>query len=348
MSALRFGVIGVGQFGRHYVRLLPALPGVELAAVCGRTRESARALTDLPPTVRQCAGPAELLNIADLSAVVIATPASTHLAVACQALAAGKHVLVEKPMALSRAEAIRLQSAVSASRQVFMVAHQYLYNDYLRALRACLQAGRLGTVRFVWAQHCYVGAGRDDVGVFWDAATHELALMDYLLRPQRITHASGVRANLTDAPHEETASSTVIFDDRIALSMVLACRAPIKTRRFVIVGTEGSAVFDEWSGGPPLQLYPASSAAGSVQPEVPSVSAREPLRNELEHFVDCIRTGKTPLTDIAHGLRVTEWLEHISARLVSTQPSSSTSRTINPNQPDPHKDRHNRSAGISA
>lgn len=311
-TPLRVGVIGVGHFGQHYVRLLRQLPGLTLAG-----------------TARNALEAQALINQPTLQAVVIATPPATHRDLTLAALAAGKHVVVEKPLALTGADARRLKAAAERSGRTVLVGHQYLYHDGITALREYLLEGQLGEVRTMYATHLSCGPRRRDYGVFWDAAPHALALVDYLFGPTQILDVHGVRlAMLADGP-EDFSVCGVTFDAGPVLTLVASSYAPIKERRLLLAGVAGMALFEESEARVKLQLfrcpYPGpehlrdhSSYFYAIPPEAvitPAVRYREPLANQLTHFAECIRSGHRPLTDLAHGERVTRWLEHIYQRL---------------------------------
>ncbi len=177
---LAFGVIGAGYFGRHYIRLLQDIPGVALRAVADRSLETiGENIPVLPARVSRFADARELLSDPEIDCVVIATPASTHATLAIAALEHGKHVLVEKPMAMNMVEAEQMRDVVGKSNRIFMVGHQYLYHDYIRHLKEKLDEGILDTVKYVFAEHLYFGPIRSDSGCFWETAVHEISLLDH-------------------------------------------------------------------------------------------------------------------------------------------------------------------------
>ncbi len=316
MSVLRFGVIGVGYFGKHYVRLLADFPGAQLVATATRASETAAVIRN-----------------PDVDCIVVATPASTHYQIAADALAAGKHVLVEKPMVLALRDAKALAELVKRKSRVLLVGHQYLYHDYIRVLRAELQRGALGAVRYLYAEHLYCGPLRRDVGAFWDSATHVLALVDYLFGSCRIIDAVGTSVSMAGGRQDDFTAGTVTFTGGLMLTLVVSRFAPEKVRRFVLGGTGGLAIFDDTEPQAKLKLlpiaYPGSDAGGhsshflTAMPEfvVVDVAAHEPLRNQLAHFIDCVIAGTAPLTDVAHGNRVTAGLEFIAQRFGVPSPA---------------------------
>lgn len=318
MPTLRFGVIGTGYFGKHYVRLLNNFDGAELVATASREAETAAVIGD-----------------SRVDCIVIATPAATHYQIAADALAAGKHVLVEKPMVLQLSDANTLAKLVKRTARVLMVGHQYCYHDHVRTLKTELGRGALGRVRYLYAEHLYCGPMRRDVGAFWDSATHVLALVDYLFGPCQIVDAAGTALTMTGGPQDDFTAGTVTFADGLLLTMVLSRFAPQKVRRFTLGGADGMAVFDDAEPEAKLRLfrtpYPRRDASpsssqflASVAPQVvtPAVAPREPLRNQLEHFIDCVVNGQIPLTDVEHGNRITAALALIGQRFKVPAPAA--------------------------
>ncbi len=327
--ALRFGLIGLGYFGKNYLRLLQQMEGVELVAVANREPEAFVAYAALlPPVIKRYQDAAELIADPAIDAIVIATPASTHAALARQALEAGKHALVEKPMVRSSVEAEALARAVKKSGKIFMVGHQYVYHDSVRHLKKELEAGRLGRVAFVFAEHFYFGPVRHDIPLLWETATHELALLEYVFGSREITGVSGKKISLVGGGRDDFIQAAISCDDGMVLNLSVSWFMPQKIRRMAFVGREGVALFDDQLAEQKLkfimQKYPAERDGGTAstwfgaaeeKTVVPDIAAREPLRNEVEHFVSCIHSGAEPLTGIAHGVRITRMLEQIDGFL---------------------------------
>lgn len=293
MEKLRFGVIGTGRFGKHYMRLLQELEGVSLAATANRTDGNAEAVLVNP----------------NIDCMVIATPASTHFGYIKNALQHGKHVLVEKPMVLSTREAETVRALVQKSGKVFMVAHQFIYNDYIQYLGKEFGKGVFGKIKRIKAEQMYPGPVREDVGVFWDAAPHEFAILDFLLGPADIKKVNGEKKHTSGKPVEDQVFAQIEFTDGVSFELTLSSVAPAKVRKMEFVGEKGTAVFDDLEVKDKLKLFLDG------QDFIPEISAEEPLRNELEHFITCVKTGQTPLTDIEHGIRVTRNLESVYQNL---------------------------------
>lgn len=319
---LRFGVIGVGYFGKHYVRLLQEIPGAQLVAVVSR-REAEFA--DLPVRVKRYRSVDEMLKNSEIDCVIIATPPSTHAELAINALEKGKHVLLEKPMATSVAEANRIAMTVQKSGRVFMIGHQYCYNDYIRQLKQEIEAHSLGDIRYLFAEHLYAGPVRLDIGCFWETATHKLAMIDYLFSQPSLVKASGQMIDMSRSGRDDFSSCVLTFDNGFVAAITTTWFAPYKLRRMILGGTNGMALFDETQEHPLTLYHHSYPQQESLEPhtshffeipegekEFPSVTMREPLANQIEHFIDCIIHGKTPLTDSEHGLRITRMLQDIT------------------------------------
>lgn len=328
MHILKFGVIGAGRFGRHYARLLQEIKGAELAALA--SPGIARRKLVLPRSVKKFSDPSLLIKDPSIDCVVIATPVSSHFELAASALKAGKHVLLEKPMTRALAEAKRLQKVVKKSGRVFMVGHQYLYNDFIRRLKKELGRKILGRISYVFSEQLYFGPIRPDVGCFWDAAGHELAILQYLFGPLAIKQVRGMAVKIgRGGKGDDFSAAEITFANGLAAAIIVSRLYPEKTRRFSIAGDKGAAIFDDQRDEKlkfyfypyPKSGYGKSSSrlidASKIKILKPKIAAKEPLRNELEHFIDCVKNKKTPLTDIKHGVSVTEMLHKITKSITA-------------------------------
>ncbi|OHA04006.1 MAG: hypothetical protein A3J10_03435 [Candidatus Sungbacteria bacterium RIFCSPLOWO2_02_FULL_54_10] len=329
-TPLAFGVIGAGYFGKHYVRLLQDMPGAVLRAVADR---SGRAVGEsgvlLSLNVRRYTDAHDVLSDSSIDCVVIATPASTHHALALAALSAGKHALVEKPMAMNMEEAEDIRKAAEKSKTIFMVGHQYLYHDYVRVLKQKMDEGLLGAVRYVHAEHFSFGPIRPGIGCFWEMAVHECAIIDFLFSPGAVRDATGRSVDFLQSGREDFASAQITFENGLTAAITVSWFAPEKIRRITIAGDRGMAVFDDRREEKLkffLRPYPipdgedtssAFMAFSASEIMTPAVAAREPLRNQLDHFISCVRTGTEPASGISHGMRVMRLLDATRRVLIS-------------------------------
>jgi predicted dehydrogenase len=304
---LRLAVLGLGYFGKHYVRLIGGHFGVELVATADNAKEAQ-----------------SILGSSGIDGVVIATPAPTHFELASLALKNGKHVLLEKPMVMNLAQAQKLKAQVKKSKKVLLVGHQYWYHDYIRTLKKELDGKVLGQVKYIFAQHFYHGPIRKDIGCFWETATHELSILEYLFGPLKISDIKGSSISLEDNKRDDAVFVNFTLNNKIAVSLAVSWFMPEKKRNMVLVGQKGSVVFDDakvhdkliFAGNPyPKYVSAASYLLPKDNLRIPKIKATEPLLNELDHFIDCIRNSKKPLTDVEHGVRITKLLDLISSKL---------------------------------
>lgn len=322
-------IIGAGAFGKHYARLLSNNPRATLRAVVSRSKEVG-ALA-LPTETKRCDDAKEVFEDPAIEAVVIATPLSTHAPLATAALQSGKHVLLEKPLALNIEEAGRIRDAVKTSGKIFMLGHQYLYNDDVAALKSGLAEGRIGMVRYVHAEQLYPGPIRFDVGCLREAATHEIALIDHLFSPGAPVSAEASAIDLAGGKREDFAAVTVRYENGLFVHIVVSQYSPIKSRRMIFGGEGGTAVFDDcvpedkvvFSLRPfPLaeklrQTKSLQIPAGEVY--IPKIAERrEPLALVVDHFLDCIENNTVPRSDITHAMRVERVLDVISKAMKVT------------------------------
>lgn len=304
---VRFGIIGAtGRFGKHYVRLLQNIEGAVLCHAVGRDAE-------------------KVLDDPAIDCVVIATPISTHFELCQRALLQGKHVLVEKPMARSLEEARRLMALVQKKNLTFMVGHQYIYHNCIRYLKEKFAENMLGRVRYILTEHMIFEIIRHDIGCFWEIATHELAVIDYFFSPGRILDISGKMVSFSGTKKDDFASVSILFESGLVAAMIASWFAPVKVFRMTFGGDQGTAIFDERPLGTRFEFsllpYPEDTQhltqswrSDMMAPDrmfIPHMEVREPLRNEMDHFIECVREHKTPLTDIEHGFRVTVMLDAI-------------------------------------
>lgn len=312
MKTLRFGLLGLGYFGRNYVRLLQGVKGVQLAAVAARTQETlSQFKSGIPKAAVKTTDVSLILESSDIDCVVIATPPSTHFQIAKKALECGKHVLLEKPMVPSLEEAKKLRAVVSKSGVTFMVGHQYVYNDYIRYLHSSIRNGSLGSVKCAVGEHSGFQA-RKDIGCLWDAGTHQLSMLQYLFNPGRIVEVRGSSVALSGRRFDDFTTAAIEFGNGLFATLVVSWMGGQKARKLTLAGDKAVVVFDDVKAGGKLAFF---SASGKTF--VPGIIAREPLRNEVEHFVRCIASGKEPLTGISSSFQIIEWLDKISRCVIA-------------------------------
>ena len=316
------GVVGYGYWGPQLARNFAALPDVRLVAVCDSAEEPLALARAQYPGVRCVTTLAELLTDTRIDAVAIATPVSSHFALAYACLAAGKHVLIEKPLAASSAEARALVTVATDFGRVLLIDHTYLYSSAVQAIAATLARGELGEVYCYDSVRINLGRFRSDVDVLWDLASHDLAILDYLFAD---APTSLQAVGFTRTPNEpcQLAYLTLRWGERRIAQIHVSWLAPVKIRRTLIGGSRGMLIYDDLDPDTKLRIYDQGVTAGAQQDDplqwrtgfrsgemrAPLLTLVEPLRCLAEHFIACIATGCAPRSDGESGVRVVAWLE---------------------------------------
>lgn len=270
-----------------------------------------------------------------VDAVVVATPPSTHVAVALQAIEAGKHVLVEKPLAPTSDGARRLDRAAAAAGVVLMVGHTFEYNPAVRKLRELIQSEELGEVYYIDSARLNLGLYQNDVNVILDLAPHDISIINHVLGRKPIA-AQAWASRHAHRRFEDVAYLRLFYDDffddrGLAANIHVSWLDPCKVRRVTAVGSQKMAVYDDLAADERIRVLdkgvclppdgdnmtqpPLSYRYGDIV--VPFISPDEPLAVQDRHFIECVATGSRPLTDGANGLAVVEALEaaELSRRL---------------------------------
>jgi predicted dehydrogenase len=316
VERVHVAVVGYGYWGSKHVRVLSTMPDVAVTVVDAdlRRREEAAALY---PSIRQTAGSVdEVLD--EVDAVLVATPPGSHYAVAMKALQAGKHVLVEKPLATSVEDAEAMVAAAAANDVQLMVGHTFEYNPAVRQLRDIIRSGELGRVLYVDSARLSLGLYQRDVNVIWDLAPHDISIVSYLL--DELPVATSVWAHRNVGPwREDVAYLRLDFPSTHAFVHV-SWLNPQKVRRTTVVGERRMAIYDDMSDNERIRIYDIGVDPGDIDnPHMahempvtyrtgdiisPFVPFREPLMVQDREFVDCIRTGVRSATPGERGLDI--------------------------------------------
>lgn len=301
-------LIGLGPWGRNHLRVLS-----EMEAIRSVWDPDADALSYAPAQLR--APDLETILADDgVQAVVIATPARTHHALARAAMDAGKDVLVEKPLTLDEGDGQDLVAQARRQGRVLMVGHITLYHPAIVTLRRLVNEGVLGRMRYVYANRLNLGTVRDEEDILWSFAPHDIAVFLELLDawPAALSAHGGSylkpgRADVT-VTHLE-------FPDGVRGHIFVSWLHPAKEHRLVVIGDRRMATFTDGPDGGRLVLCKGVPPERGVQLPEPATAEEvlfppaEPLRRELEHFLECVRERAEPLTGGQHGLAVLRVLE---------------------------------------
>ena len=309
----RIALLGCGYWGKNLARNLHELD--VLALVCDPSEASRATAAETAPGVATSADFNDAIQADDIDAVAIATPAQTHFELVAAALAAGKDVFVEKPLALKTDEGSKLQRVANEHGRILMVGHLLEYHPAVLKLRELIDAGELGNVNYVYSNRLNFGKVRTEENALWSFAPHDVAVILRLLgeMPNKVTCVGG--SFLTPGLADVTVSS-LMFESGRRAHIFVSWLNPFKEQKLVIVGEQKMAVFNDVEPEHKLVLFdqrvdltvglPVLQRNGQ---ETVKFSSDEPLRRECEHFIECIQTRRTPLTDARSGVRVLRVLE---------------------------------------
>jgi predicted dehydrogenase len=316
----RVALLGYGYWGPNLARNLHMRLGEGWVACVdpdpARRAEVARRY----PWVRVLADPAQVMADPEVEALVVASPVRTHAPLVAEAVAAGKHVLVEKPLALATAEAVALAEAADQAGRVLLVGHTFEYNPAVTRMRELLEAGDLGDLWYLHSQRVNLGRIQSDINALWSIGPHDVSIANYLVgAAPRWVAARGAR--YLHAEVEDVVFATLGYDGGVLAHLHVSWLDPSKLRRTTVVGSRRMVVFDDLDSEAKLRVYdkgadPVSGGFGEFQfrlrrgdLHVPRTDLTEPLALELDHFLECCRTGARPRTDGWSGVRVVATLE---------------------------------------
>ena len=321
--AVRVGVVGCGYWGRNLVRVFHEL-GV-LCAVCDVDVALATEFSSeySVPSLEW----AEILEDSSIDAVAIATPAEVHSTQALQSLQADKHVFVEKPLALHSYEAEEIIALANQGERVLMVGHLLQYHPAFLALRDLTEAGKLGRLQYIYSNRLHFGKVRREENVFWSFAPHDISMI-LSLTGEMPNSISAKGASYLHKVIADVTNTYLTFPSGVNAHIFVSWLHPFKEQKLIVVGSEGMAVFDDMKDwGEKLQLYPHRIGwrEGLPEPEkgaaeAVSIQQGEPLKIEVQHFVDCVSDGSTPRTNGDEALRVLQILEE-TERILAEQRS---------------------------
>jgi predicted dehydrogenase len=327
---IRVGVIGYGYWGPNLVRNFADRPDARVTVVADRRPDRLEEAQRRYPTIRVTAEASDLSADPAVDAVVIATPVALHFDLATAALRAGKHVLVEKPIASTSDEASRLIDEAARRRLVLMVDHTFVYTNAVQKIRELVRNGELGDIYYYDSVRINLGLFQQDVDVLWDLAVHDLSIMDFVLSQQAVVVSATGLSHVQGNP-KNIAYMTMFFDGPMIAHVHASWLAPVKVRRTLLGGNRRMIVFDDLETSEKIRVYD-SGISVDPSPEnlyqmligyrtgdmwAPKLAVSEALAVEAAHFVDCVTRGARPQTDGEAGLRVVRLLEAASASMQS-------------------------------
>ncbi len=318
---IKVAIIGFGYWGPNLVRNFNLTADCSVSWVLDLDKSRLEKVNSLYPTIQTTKDYKDILSDISVDAVIIATPVHTHFQLAKQAFAAGKHVLLEKPMCSSRDEAEQLIQLATSSNRVLMVDHTYLYTPSVRFIKDYLDKGALGDIRYLDSTRINLGLFQTDVNVLWDLAPHDISICRHLFL-ERPIGVQAVGVSHTENKLENIAYLTLFYPDNRIAHFNCSWVSPVKIRQMLVGGDEKMIVFNDLETTEKIKIY---DKGYTVLPQsdrdrilvdyrtgdilIPKIPQYEALAQMALDFRDAIVQGKQPVSDYLSGLEVVEILE---------------------------------------
>ena len=324
---LNIAQIGVGYWGPNLLRNLVANKRCYVSKVVDLSSERRAYVEGLYPAVEVTDDVDKVISDEDVDAVVIATPVATHYELAMKMLEAGKHVLVEKPLARSVEEVEQIGSLAREKNRLAMVGHTFLYNAAVRYVKNAIDSGRLGTIRYIYSQRLNLGRIRSDVDALWNFAPHDISIAQYWLNDPTPLSVVKRGVDYIQDGIDDVVFLNIMYPNKIMANIHVSWLAPSKVRRMIVVGKEKMVVYDDLSENK-IAIYDKGIDRMAILGEnmdydnqhfktfnhrsgdvlLPKIDFQEPLKVEIDHFIDCIQNGTECITGIDHAKKVVEIL----------------------------------------
>ena len=330
MSSIGIATVGAGAWGSRVVAALAATPGAQLRWICDRNPANLARLEGVHPGTRLTTSFDEVLRDGGVAALVVAAESRNHHPLARQALQADRHVLVEKPLALSTNDAADLCTLARRARRTLMVGHLLLYDPAVTVARQAIDAGELGDVLTLHSQRTNLGTVRRDENAWWSLAPHDVAVALHLLGelPHEVSATGGCFLQRGRGV-EDLAFATLRFGDGRLAHVHVSWLDPLKRRSLTVVGSKKMLTFEESASEQRIKIFDRRAVSfsegqprdgqGALTDELvsvhrgemraPALPAGDPLRLQCAHFIECVQTGQRPRTDGEQGLAVVRVLE---------------------------------------
>jgi predicted dehydrogenase len=318
-------IVGAGYWGVNYVRVCRDLPGAELVVVCDQREHRLGELERQFPGLRTTTSLDVALAMEGVDAALICTPAAVHFSVTKQCIEAGKHILVEKPIATTVADSNELIRLAELHRVTLMVGHTFMFNAGIRKVKEYVDHDEIGHVYYLYARRTNLGPIRHDVNALWDLAPHDISIFNYLLDSVP-TWVSAVGTQVLHNGREDVGFISLGYGDGVVAHIHVSWADPHKVREMVVVGSDKRIVFDDLGLPEQVRVYekglaPAPAEAANFQEYhfqirdgniiSPRIDVSEPLKNQCLHFIESVVNGTRPLTSGVEGRDVVAVLEAI-------------------------------------
>jgi predicted dehydrogenase len=311
-------VIGCGHWGKNYLRELLSYSTCQLKYGCDLNDKLFAPLKKLYPAVEYTTDLKKVLTDPDIKAVVIATPPQFHFAGCMEAIAAKKHILVEKPFTLNVEDAGKIIAAAESAGIILMVGHTFIYNSAVKKLKELLDQNRAGDLFYFKAVRTHLGLIREGVNCVWDLAPHDISIFNYLTgkRPVKV---QAVGSNVLRPDKADAAFINLFYPGNIIANIHVSWAESNKVRTIDVIGSKARIVFDDINSLERVKIYEKGVTANVSRYSTfgefsfslrdgdiisPKIEYTEPLKNMCEHFLKCLETGQRPQTDGVSGLEV--------------------------------------------
>jgi len=325
---VKIGQIGVGYWGPNLLRNLVANKNCEVKTVVDVSAERRDYVRGLYPAVEASDKAESVFQDPEVDGVVIATPVATHFDLTVKALESGKHVLVEKPMATSVKEVEKIGKAASKKKRVAMVGHTFLFNASVRYVKKLIEFGELGDIRYIYSQRLNLGRIRSDVDALWNFAPHDISIIQYWLGDPNPVSVVKRGVDFIQEKIDDVVFLNILYPKKIMANIHVSWLDPHRVRSMTVVGSKKMVVYDDTAENKiaiydkgidvmavlgermdfdhaPFQIF--NHRSGDVI--LPKIDFQEPLKVEIEHFIDCIQNGTKCITGVEHAKRVVGILE---------------------------------------
>lgn len=320
--------IGCGYWGPNLLRNFSALPHSWMKYVADSSPERRAFVQSNFPRTKATESTGDVFSDPEVQGVIIATPATTHFELAKQALDAGKHVFVEKPLATKTSEVDELSERAARRNLVVMTGHTFIYNSAVRYVKALIDNGDLGEVRYIYSQRLNLGRIRADIDALWNFAPHDISIIQYWLdNPEPVSISRQGMAYMQEGI-DDVVFLSLEYPGKIIANIHVSWLDPQKVRKMIVVGSRKMVVYDDLAESK-IAIYDKGIDRNAILGEnmdfdhplptvfnyrsgdilLPEVKFKEPLRVEAEHFSDCILNSRAPLTGLAHARTVVSILE---------------------------------------
>lgn len=321
---MNIAVIGCGYWGSHILRNFNNSDSWNLVAACDTDENQLKKVSNLYPNIKTTTNPKELFENNEIDAISIATPVFSHFELAKDSLLSGKHTWVEKPLTSTSEQAKELVNIAKEKKLILNVDHTFIYTSSVQKIKEIVDRGDLGNILYFDSVRINLGLFQHDVNVIWDLAPHDISIIEFCTGKKAVSvNATGSAVmKYSDKDIENIAYLTINFEDGSIAHIHVNWLSPVKIRKIIFGGSERMLVFDDMENAEKIKIYDTGVKIDKkeeiyeslIQYRIgdmlsPAISNKEALKEEVEHFYNCIKENKNTITDGEMGLRVVRILE---------------------------------------